>query len=122
MDSKTEESKKKELLERRKSKKKELEAKVGPKKKVACVLVFGEEFWITSPSRPAWHAFKSAVMDPKRKATAMENLASAHVLEPANFGERILEGEPALAEVIANRVAELGGMDDESEMVDFSEA
>lgn len=107
----------------RKKKKLDLEAK-HPKRKIGCLLVHGEEFWVTSPSRQQWHAFKSAVTDKTRTLAARENLTTQNCVDPAgaDVGKRIDEGEPALAETLATYIAELGGMDDEAEKVDFRDA
>jgi len=107
----------------RRAKKAELEAK-NPKRKIGLVVANGEEFWIRSPTRQQWHSFREAIGDPKRNKAAMENLTIANCVDPdgAAISDRIIEGgEPALAQTLADKIAILGGMDQEAEMVDFSD-
>jgi len=93
------------------------------KRRAALVTTRGHEFYIIAPTRIHWHQFKDALLDPKRKRVAMENFAATHCVEPdPESVQQMFEGEPALAEVLSEKVAELAGYDDKAEMTDFSDA
>jgi hypothetical protein len=101
---------------------KELRTKY-PGRRVAIVVTGGKDYYILSPTRHQWHAFKDAALDSKRRRVAMENLAVACVIDPApELVKNWIEStDPALAETLADKIGRLGGYDDEAEMLDFPE-
>lgn len=111
-----------DLYAKRKAKVEDLRGKF-PGRKIALVVTQRQDFYIASPQRAQWHAFKDAIIDKTRKRVAMENLATSCCLDPGPEAVKNLieTTDPALAETLSDKIARLGGYDDEAEFLDFQE-
>lgn len=91
-----------------------------PKRELELVLAGGREFYLASPTRSQWHRFKEAVADKTRRRVAMENLVKDCAVEPnAVELDELFERKPILAETLGDKVAVIGGADEEAEIADF---
>lgn len=105
--------------EDRKSKLEAVRAR-NPGKDVYLVASGGKEFFVSSPNSTAWHQFKDAVVDPKRKRAAFSNLCVSCAIEPGPVElAGLIEKKPALAETLCGALAKFAGLDDEAEIVGF---
>jgi len=95
-------------------------AKQHPDKEISLVTAAGREFYLASPSRDIWHAFRDAVADPRRAKVANENFCTRCAVEPdgAALGDLFIK-KPALAETLAAKLAVLAGIDEKAEIAFF---
>ncbi len=94
-----------------------------PGKDIALIVVRGREFYVSTPSPADWDAFLMAAGDPKRRRAATHNLVMRSAVEPGPDAlAEVVKKQPALVQTLGDKLGVLAGLDDEAELVLFSDA
>lgn len=81
--------------------------------RVVAVTIAGHDLVLKAPPRSEWKRYRSMVLS-DQKADASQTLVSACLLYPPHdIFQQIVESRPAVLDKVANKVAELAGLDDE---------